>query len=167
MTEFGRETSPLARRKCVSNRRQSSPKSSSSIAPFHPKEFRSCHLYEGGYAVNSAVYVGILRRTVVPFIRANHGNRYWFWMDLASAHYANATLAFLQQEKIRFVPKDANPPSVASLRSVEDFWAALKKAVYDEGWEATSMPALKRRIKQKARQIPLPTILRLFNTIKD
>ena len=88
-------------------------------------------------------------------------------MDLASAHHANATLAFLQQEKIRFVPKDANPPNVASLCLVEDFWAALKKAVYDEGWEATSMPALKLRIKQKARQIPLPTILRLFITIKD
>jgi hypothetical protein len=116
---------------------------------------------KGGYAINSAAYIRILPRTVVPFIRANQGNQYWFWMDLASAHYANATLAFLQQEKIRFVPKDANPPSVASLWPVEDFWAALKKAVYDEGWEATSMSALKRRIKQKARQIPLPMILSL------
>ena len=64
------------------------------------------------------------------------------------------------------MPKDANPPSVASLQPVEDFWAALKKAVYDEGWEATLMPVLKRRIKQKARQNPLPMILRL-NKIKD
>ena len=88
-------------------------------------------------------------------------------MDLASAHHANATLAFLQQEKICFVPKDANPPNVASLCLVEDFWAALKKPVYDEGWEATSMLALKRCIKQKARQNPLPMILPLFNKIKD
>ena len=29
---------------------------------------------EGGYAINSAAYIGILPRTVVPFIRANHGN---------------------------------------------------------------------------------------------
>ena len=65
------------------------------------------------------------------------------------------------------MPKESNPPSVASLRPVEDFWAASKKEVYDEGWEALSLMALKRRIKQKARQIPLPTILRLFNTVKD
>ena len=67
-----------------------------------------------------------------------------------------------------FVPKDANPASVASLWLVEDFRAAaLKKPVYDKGWEATSMLALKRCIKQKARQNPLPMILPLFNKIKD
>ena len=43
----------------------------------------------------------------------------------------------------------------------------LKKVVYNEGWEATSILVLKRRIKEKARQIPLPTILCLFNTIKE
>ena len=32
----------------------------------------------------------------------------------------------------------------------------LKKAVYDGGWEATSILVLKRRIKEWARQIPLP-----------
>ena len=88
-------------------------------------------------------------------------------MDLASAHYANDTLDFLRRENIRFIPKAANPPSVASLRPIEDFWAALKKEVYDGGWEATLISALKRRITLKARQIPLPVILRLFNTIKD
>ena len=88
-------------------------------------------------------------------------------MDLASAHYANDTLQFLREQGIRFVPKESNPPCIASLRPVEDFWAALKKQVYDEGWEATSMVILKQRIKRKAREIPLPTILRLFNTIRD
>ena len=61
-----------------------------------------------------------------------------------------------------FIPKDANPPCVALLRPVE-IWPALKKAFYDGGWEATSILALKRRIK-KAQQIPVPTIL--INTVK-
>ena len=122
-----------------------------------PKGVSKISFVEGGYAVNAQRYIQMLRQAVVPFICANHSNgRYWFWMDLASAHFANATLDFLRQERIRFVPKDANPPSVASLRPVEDFWAALKKAVYDGGWEATSFPALKRRIKQKARQLTAP-----------
>ena len=38
----------------------------------------------------------------------------------------------------------------------------LKKVVYDEGWEATSILVLKRRIKEKA-----PIILCLFNTVKE
>ena len=123
---------------------------------------------EGGYAINRNNYIEILRRTVIPFIRANHRNGdYWLWMDLASAHYANDTLNFLREEGIRFVPRDANPPSVASLRPVEDFWAALKHKVYKGGWEATTLRQLKRQIIQKAREIPLPTILRLFHTVKE
>ena len=61
-----------------------------------------------------------------------------------------------------FIPKDANPPSVALLRPVE-IWPTLKKAFYDRGWEATSILAIKRRIK-KAQQIPVPMIL--INTVK-
>ena len=45
---------------------------------------------------------------------------------------------------------------------VEEFWPALKKAVYDKKWEA-----LKRRIKEKAQQIPLPTIPWLLNIVKE
>ena len=128
-----------------------------------PKGVSDLTFVEGGYAINRHDYIRILRQTVVPFIQENHGDgRYWFWMDLASAHYANDTLDFLREENIRFIPKDANPPSVASLHPIEDFWAALKKEVYDGGWEATSMTALKRRITLKARQIPLPVILRLL-----
>ena len=68
-------------------------------------------------------------------------------MHLASTHYANNMLALLQQQSICFVPKDTNLPCVASLWSVEDFWATLKMAVYDGGWEVTAI----RKIKEKAR----------------
>ena len=77
----------------------------------------------------------------------------------------NDTFAFLQQW-IKFVPKKANPTCVASLRPIEDSWAALKKAVYDKGWKATSFLTLKQRIRQKTRKVPLPIVLPLFNAIK-
>ena len=76
------------------------------------------------------------------------------------------TLAFWQQW-IKFVPKKANPPCIASLRLIEDFWAALKKAVYDKSCEATSFPSFKGRICQKAHKVSLLMVLRLFNTIKE
>ena len=60
-----------------------------------------------------------------------------------------------------FIPKDANPPCVALLQPVKDFWPPLKKAFYDGGWKATSLPALMQRIK-RAQQIPIPTVL--FNS---
>ena len=80
-----------------------------------------------------------------------------YYMDGPSkcAHYANDALTFLLQQGICFVPKDANPPGVA--------W--LKKVFYDGGWEATSIPGQRKRIKEKARQITLLTIL--FNTVKE
>ena len=122
---------------------------------------------EAGYAVNRHNYIRFLCIPAIPVIRVicqYHSNgHYWLWMYLASAHYANDTLTFLRQQSICFVPKNANPPCVASLRSVEDFW--LKKAFYNGGWEATSIPAQKQKIKKNALQIPLLTIL--FNTVKE
>ena len=50
---------------------------------------------------------------------------------------------------------------------MEDFWPMPKKGIYDKGWEATSILALKRRLKGKAWQIPLPTIFCLFNMVKE
>ena len=78
----------------------------------------------------------------------------------------NDTLAFLQQW-IKFVPKKANPPCVAFLRPIKDFWAALKKAVYDKSCEATSFPSFKGKIRRKAQKVSIPIVLRLFNTILE
>ena len=64
-----------------------------------PRGISELSFVESGYAVNRHVYINMLRKTVVPFIRQHHANqRYWFWMDLASAHFANDTLALLRQE---------------------------------------------------------------------
>ncbi len=86
-------------------------------------------------------------------------------MDLESAHYANDTLTFPWQQGTCFVLKVANSSCVALLWLVENFWPMLKNAIYYKGWEVTSIPALKQRIKEKVWQIPLPTILCLFNMV--
>ena len=78
----------------------------------------------------------------------------------------NDTFAFLQQ-RIKFVPKKANPTCIASLRPIEDSWAALKKAVYNKSCEATSFPSFKGKIRQKAHKVSLPMVLHFFNTIKE
>ena len=70
-------------------------------------------------------------------------------------------------QRIKFVSKEGNPPCITSLRPIDDFWAALKKAVYDKNGEATSFPSLKGRFCQKTREVPLPMILCLFNTTEE
>ena len=70
-------------------------------------------------------------------------------------------------QRIKFVSKEANPPSVTSLRPIDGVWANLKNAVFNKNWEATSFPSLKGRIRQKTGEVSLPIILRLFNTIEE
>ena len=89
---------------------------------------------------------------VIPFIRKKHSDHwYYFWPDLASAHYANATQQFLKDEGISYIPKYDNSLAVASLCPIEEFWAALKKEKYGSRWEAEDFAQLKHRILAKAR----------------
>ena len=52
-----------------------------------------------------------VKKLVKPFIDEHHrdGN-YYFWPDLASAHYAKETLQLFQRLGIKFIPRKDNPP---------------------------------------------------------
>ena len=79
-----------------------------------------------------------------------HGDYwYYFWPDLASAHYADATQQFFKEKGNRYIPKYNNPSAVASLRPIEDFRAALKKEKYGSRWEVEDFAQLKQRILAK------------------
>ena len=75
--------------------------------------------------------------------------QYIFWPDLASSHYARATLNLFESEDILYVPRFANPPpSVQQCRPIEEFWAILKAKVYDGNWETTTDRQLRQRINK-------------------
>ena len=90
-----------------------------------------------------------------------------FWPDLGSTHYADATQQFLKDEGIWYIPKYNKPPAVASLRPIEDFWAAVKKENHNSEWEAEDFAQLKRRILAKACQNLLDVILNPLRTVHD
>ncbi len=71
-------------------------------------------------------------------------------MDLASTHMVNNTLDFLQQQ-IKFIPQGANPPCIASLKPIKDFWTALKKVPKTK---AGRQPASPLSSKESARKLP-------------
>lgn len=85
------------------------------------------------------------------FIEKYHSeDEIMFWPDLASCHYAKKTL---NEQNIPFVPKNDNPPNVPQARPIENFWAVLKRKVYEKGWEAQNDKQLIGRIKRKLKEI--------------
>ena len=73
-------------------------------------------------AVNKTLYMKALRMRLVPFIDKHYKNGdYLFWPDLASSHYADDGIAFLEAKNINLVPKVRNPTNVPELRPIEDF----------------------------------------------
>lgn len=109
-----------------------------------------------------------IRKRLVPFLHTHHADGdYFFWPDLATAHYANDTVRWYNELGIKFIPKNVNPPNVPQLRPIEDFWGVLKQLVYANGWEANSENQLIRRIKRKLLDIGEDTRQSLFLKVKS
>ena len=54
-----------------------------------------------------------LEKRLFPFIREHHpDSNYIFWLDLAGCHYSKQTVAWMDENVPKFVPKDMNPPNV-------------------------------------------------------
>ncbi|CAF1093130.1 unnamed protein product [Didymodactylos carnosus] len=81
------------------------------------------------------------------FNKLHPDDKYIFWPDLASSHYAKQTTEWLNERKVAFVPKCANPPNVLKALPIEDFWSILADKVYNGGWTATNENQLVNRIK--------------------
>jgi len=88
-----------------------------------PKGTSKPMFFESGLAINKQSYIECLRKRLIPFIDKHYKNEeYLFWPDLASSHYANEVIAFLDSNNIKYVPKVKNPPNVPEARPIEDFW---------------------------------------------
>jgi hypothetical protein len=132
-----------------------------------PKGVSAPFFLEAGNAVNSDVYCKhCIKERLVPFIQAYHPlDRIIFWPDLASAHYAVETQALLHNLNINFVPKQDNPPNLPQARPIENVWGMLKAIVYDKGWEAKSIRALKRKISLSIKKLDLDAIFRDLQSV--
>ena len=70
-----------------------------------------------------------------------------------AAIMSKKTVDWLTGQNIPFVPKKDNLPNVPQARPVKNFWAVLKRMVYEKGWEAQNEQQLIGRIKRKLNQI--------------
>ena len=117
-----------------------------------------------GQAINQEVYKNqCIKRRLIPFLKKYHSDGdYQFWPDLASSHYADSVLDYFTEHNINFVQKYENPANLPEVRPIEDFWAILKQKIYANGWEASNIDELIKRIRLCIRRIDPSTIQRLF-----
>jgi len=118
-------------------------------------------------AINQYTYLDLcLRKRLVPFINKFHSDgNYIFWPDLATSHYSNANIKWME-ENINYVDKSLNPPNVPQARPIENFWGDLAQKVYDNGWEAKTEHQLKLRIRKKLSEFDSAYLQRLLKAVK-
>jgi hypothetical protein len=119
-------------------------------------------------AINQNIYINeCLSKRLLPFIRNNYPrNNYIFWPDLASSHYAKATVAWMSTN-VNFVDKEINPPKVPQARPIENFWGCLAQKVYEGGWVARNQTELAMRIEQKIKTFDQPFFQRLMEGVTE
>ena len=126
------------------------------------------YIVKSGNAINPFIYRDeCLSKRLLPFIKQFHSDdNYVFWPDLASSHYAEASLDFMIENSINHVDKCDNPANLPEARPIENFWSILKGKVYKNGWEAKSLHQLKLRIKKCLRELNPATIQALLGGVK-
>ena len=72
---------------------------------------------------------------------------------MAKTHYSKIVTERLAREKIPFVSRQNNPPTVPQARQIETVWAMLSEKVYENNWEARTLDLLARRVKQKVKEL--------------
>jgi len=126
-----------------------------------------------GLAVNQHINKEeCLQRCLIPFIKKYHQeDEFIFRPDLASSHYGETVCDFKIESKINFVEKYENPANLPECRPIEQFWAIIKKKVYNGNWKAKNVDQLKERILYMATQIGRSLLAGLFKsmvrTMKD
>ena len=71
-------------------------------------------------------------------------NRYVFWPDKATTHYAKNTQELLINSGVDFVEKNIYPTNLPQCRPIENYFGRLSQLVYAGGWCAKNSKAYKK-----------------------
>jgi CTP-dependent riboflavin kinase len=132
-----------------------------------PRGLSRVRFFKSGLAINQNIYRDeCMRKCLIPFIRKYYQDgKYVFWPDLASSHYANYVLSDLRDKNVKYVQKIDNPANVPKVRPIENFWGFLKQKVYEDGWEAQTIPQLRDRINLCLRRIDKSFVQTTFSAV--
>ena len=117
--------------------------------------------------INGEIYRNeCIKKRLVPLYR-QHDDPPLFWPDIASAHYASATLDLMKTFGISFVGKEVNPPNCPELRPIERYWAIIKRHLRKDGREAQSIDEFKKMWKSASRKILQKSVKRLMKGVRQ
>jgi len=89
-----------------------------------------------------------IQKRLIPFLIKHYpDDKYIFWPDLASSHYANTVQDFMNDNNINFLAKESNPPNAPQLRPIEKFWKNLKEKVMAKNYNPSNIEQLKKKIR--------------------
>ena len=96
------------------------------------------HVFNKHESMNGQMYREKCLPLMLKFVDEQYESRdqVIFWPDLATCHYTQENLDFLEAAGIYTVPKTLNPPNAPQIRPIEMFWGALKQKVYAKNWTA-------------------------------
>lgn len=117
--------------------------------------------------INSQVYVKeCLQRRLLPFLR-KHNVSTFFWPDLASCHYSKLSIEWFEQNLVKLVPREANPPNCPELRPIERYWALIKRELKETKKEAKDIADFKTKWNTAAKKIPETTVKALMEGVPE
>ena len=122
---------------------------------------------QSGLAINQKIYLeDCIKKRLIPFIKEHHqDSQFVFWPDLATSHYAKSVQAYLNEQNVRFVPKEDNPANIPEARPIEDFWSIIKGLVYKDAWQAENLDQLRKRIVYCFNKVDLNLVQELAKGI--
>lgn len=131
---------------------------------FSEKGMAEPYFIPSGLAVNQKIYLEeCIKSRLIPFIKEHHSDgNYVFWPDLASSHYAKTVTKYLDENKVKYVFKEDNPPNLPECRPIEDLWSILKGKVYANNWKAETLDQLQLRIVKCLDELDKDLVNRLF-----
>ena len=123
---------------------------------------RKSKFYIAKGTMKSQHYVqGCLENHLLPFLRS-HDSAPLFWPDLASIHYSKCALEWYKSNEVNFVPVSCNPPNCPQLRSIERYWAIVKRILKEGGKVAKNANSFQKLGLAATQQVSEPLVIRLM-----
>lgn len=86
------------------------------------------HFFDVGLRVDSDVYIDVMKKVALPWIRRVANGRPWVWQqDGARCHTSKKSMAFLREECYDLVPPEMWPPNSPDLNPMDYFvWGVVE-----------------------------------------
>lgn len=114
--------------------------------------------------MNSTEYVGVLEKSLLPFLQDNREKPYVFMHDNAAIHKSRQTKSFLQSCSVEVLDWPACSPD---LNPIENIWGILARRVYSETKQYESVDHLKQAILREWSRLEPDILINLINSMKQ